>query len=541
MECLECKSKGVHTEFSKACSMGTHLWKTHGMSSQEYYDKYLAKSGDGKCAECGSPTNFRSLGQGYKEFCCKKCAAIHIASDSARNSHKVNSLKETMRREYNVDNAAQLDSVKEKRKNTMLATYGVEYYSKSPDFKEKYHDGCFNKYGEISYARTPEWLERVKKTNNERYGADFWSKNKLSISSDYYTRELANYECSLISHPDKVHLTYRCEKCGETMDDTIFFVNCRLHMKTTPCSHCVPKNDHRSLSEVNVEKFINSLGVDTSHHERGFLDEFGADIVCDNEKVIIEYDGLHWHTEEYHDEHYHLQKSEYAREMGYHLVHIFSDEWEMHEDIVKSRLCQLLRRDIPGTTRRFQARSCDVVEVSPEEARKFNNRCHIQGSCPDNYRYGLSYNGELVALMTFGQSRFAANEFELLRYCTALYTKVVGGAGKLFQHFLRENRLEAGVRLVTYADRRWSGDDAFYTKIGFVRVGVTEPNYYYVNGNVRESRMKYQKHKLVEMGYDPSMSERDIMKSIGMHRIYDCGNYKYEYGVTSSADTKETE
>ena len=79
MECLECKSKGVHTEFSKACSMGTHLWKTHGMSSQEYYDKYLAKSGDGKCAECGSPTNFRSLGQGYKEFCCKKCAAIHIA------------------------------------------------------------------------------------------------------------------------------------------------------------------------------------------------------------------------------------------------------------------------------------------------------------------------------------------------------------------------------------------------------------------------------------------------------------------------------
>ena len=254
MECLECKSMGKHVEFAKACSLGTHLWKTHGMSSQEYYVKYLAKPGDGKCPVCGKPTLFMSLGQGFREFCGKKCAAQYIANDTDRNAHKVNALKSTMKREYNVENPALLDSVKEKRKNTMKERYGVEFYSQHPDFKERYHDGCFNKFGEISYARTAEWLERVKNTNNEKYGADFWVKNRLNISIDYYTQEFAKYGCRLLSHPDKVHLTYVCDKCGNTMDDTTFFVNCRLHLNSTPCSHCVPKRNFRSLSEITPRK-----------------------------------------------------------------------------------------------------------------------------------------------------------------------------------------------------------------------------------------------------------------------------------------------
>ena len=527
MECLECKSNGKSVNFEKACSMGTHLWKTHGMSSQQYYDKYLRKEGEGICPECGKPTLFRTLGKGYLEFCSKKCSAKHIASDCDRNAHKVGALKETMQKQYNVDNPAELESVKLKRKSTMLERYDVEHYSQSPDFKEKYHDGCFERFGEISYARTTEWLERVKKTNNERYGADFWSKNKLSISTDCYNNEFSKYGCHVVSHPDKVHLTYTCDRCGNTMEDTIFFVNSRLHVKTTPCSHCFPKRNFRSGSEVNVENFICSLGIEPDHHERWFLGEYGADIVCEDERVIFEYDGLHWHTDEYHDKTYHLMKTEYAESMGYRLVHIFSDEWEQHEEIVKSRICQLLHRDIPGRSRKIYARNCEIVELPVDTTREFMDRCHIQGYCSDKYRYGLMYEGQIVAAMTFGFSRFAYDEIELLRYCNELFTNVVGGGGRLLAHFIEKHPIGNGMKLVTYADRRWSNKNTFYPKLGFELDSVTDPNYYYVNGNIRESRMKYQKHKLVEMGYDANMSEHEIMMSIGMHRIYDCGNYKY--------------
>ena len=527
MECLACKFTGKHVEFEKACSLGTHLWKTHGLKPQQYYDQYLAQPGDGKCRECGNPTSFRSIGQGYKEFCSKRCAAKHIASDSERNAHKSAAYKQTMQEKYSVDNGAQIEAAKEKRKDTMVKRYGVRYYSESPDFKYKYRESCLRKYGKESYALTEEYRERVLKTNNERYGADYWSKNRLQISTEYYSKEFAKYECELLEHPDKVHLTYKCNKCGNTMDDTIFFVKCRLHLNTTPCSHCFPKRNFRSCSETNLDNFVQSLGVDTSHHERWFLGEYGADIVCENEKVIIEYDGLHWHSDEYHDKGYHLAKTEYAEEMGYHLIHVFSDEWEQHEDIVKSRLCRALHKDIPGVSRKIYARDCTVAEVAPDAARTFLNASHLQGYCQDTYRYGLFKGDELVAIMTFGQSRFADGEIELLRYSNAIYTTVVGGASRLLSHYLREHPIASGEKLVTYADRRWSSANNYYPSLGFVLDRVTEPNYFYVNGNVRESRMKYQKHRLVEMGYSEEMSEKQIMESIGMHRIYDCGNYRY--------------
>lgn len=532
MECLACKANGKHTEFEKACSLGTHLWKTHGLKPKEYYDKYMATPGEGKCAECGAPTSFRSIGQGYKEFCSKKCAAKHIANDVERNAHKSAAYKQTMQSTYGVDNCAQIEAAKEKRKDTMVERYGVRFYSESPDFKYKYRETCMERYGQISYALTDEYRERVLKTNNEKYGADHWSKARLSISTERYSTEFAKYDCEVLAHPDKVHLSYRCNKCGNTMDDTIFFVNCRLHLNTTPCSHCFPKRNFRSCSETNLDKFVQSLGVDTTHHERWFLGEYGADIVCEAEKVIIEYDGLHWHTDEFHDKRYHLDKTEYAESMGYQLIHIFSDEWEQHEDIVKSRLCRVLNREIPGVTRRIYARDCEVAQVEPSVADRFLERGHLQGACVSQYRYGLKYGDELVALMTFGQSRFAEDEIEMLRYCNALYTAVVGGAGRLLKHYLSEHPVSEGKTLVTYADRRWSGSGNYYPKLGFELDGVTEPNYYYVNGGVRESRMKYQKHKLVALGYSPDRSEREIMESLGMHRIYDCGNFRYVWKNT---------
>ena len=51
MKCLACEKMGKIVEFEKACSLGTHLWKTHDLKPQQYYDQYLAKPGDGKCAD----------------------------------------------------------------------------------------------------------------------------------------------------------------------------------------------------------------------------------------------------------------------------------------------------------------------------------------------------------------------------------------------------------------------------------------------------------------------------------------------------------
>jgi hypothetical protein len=126
--------------------------------------------------------------------------------------------------------------------------------------------------------------------------------------------------------------------------------------------------------------------------------------------------------------------------------------------------------------------------------------------------------------MTFGDSRFGEGT-ELLRYCNKKFLNVVGGASRLFKHFVDTH---PDVSMITsYADRRWSGPHAFYPKIGFTLDGVTRPSYYYIVNNTRKNRMDFTKRALVEAGFSPELTEHEIMISRKIYRIYDCGNYRY--------------
>jgi hypothetical protein len=63
--------------------------------------------------------------------------------------------------------------------------------------------------------------------------------------------------------------------------------------------------------------------------------------------------------------------------------------------------------------------------------------------------------------MTFGKSRFK-DEFEMLRFCNKKYLNIVGGASKLFSHFLNDHN--EILEVISYADRRWSIGN-LYTKL----------------------------------------------------------------------------
>lgn len=208
------------------------------------------------------------------------------------------------------------------------------------------------------------------------------------------------------------------------------------------------------------------------------------------------------------------------KRVGYQLIHIFEDEWRDKKEIVKSRISGLL-----GKNDRIFARKCEVRQVDSKTTTEFLNDSHIQGACSSKYHYGLFYENELVSIMTFGKSRFAKDEFELLRFCNRLYTNVVGGASKLLKHFLQDHPEIKS--MTSYADRRWSKGN-LYESIGFEKVHVTDPAYFYIVNKVRENRVKYQKHKLVADGADPDKTEHEIMKERGCLRIYDCGTIKYQ-------------
>lgn len=520
MKCLICESNGTLVEYEKASSLGTHLWKTHGIKPKDYYDKYIAKPTDGHCAECGKPTSFRTIGQGYAEFCSKKCAAMHISNDAERNLHKAEAYQRTMQNNYNVDNCAQLETVKAKRKKTMLARYDVEYYSQTPEFKDEYRATNLSRYGVKSVLCLPHVRARLREANMREMGVPYRFCQHSETARETYVKYLDAHGCELVDFQDKKHIVYKCRQCGHVSTEQDLFLKVRVGAGVPLCTACFPKNSPVSGEELGLRDFVESLGFNVQHYDRGFLGQYGADLVIEDRKLIIEFDGIRWHNEYFRPDDYHSLKSDIAERMGYRMIHLFSDEWEEKRPIVENRIKHALGLSaIP-----LNARDCQIRKLSVGEAKGFIESYHIQGDAVSSVRYGLYKDNELYAVMTFGKARFMLGSWELIRYCVKPGYNVRGGAGKLFKYFIRNNEPKC---VVTYADRRWSDGHGFYEKIGFKYDGLTAPGYTYVVGNRRESRLKYQRHKLTGPDVIEGMSEHEIMYGRKLYRIYDCGNYRY--------------
>ena len=116
--------------------------------------------------------------------------------------------------------------------------------------------------------------------------------------------------------------------------------------------------------------------------------------------------------------------------------------------------------------------------------------------------------------------------FELLRFANAKNISVIGGASKLFNHFVKTI---SPVEIISYADRRWSMGN-LYEQLNFTLSHCSEPNYFYVIGNERKNRFGFRKDILIsKFGCSPDDTEHNFCKNKGWYRIYDCGTKVYKW------------
>lgn len=67
-----CKVCGA--EFNDPNQFAQHIKKIHNLGMKDYYDKYIRKPGEGICPVCKNPTKYKSVGQGYAQYCSSSCA-----------------------------------------------------------------------------------------------------------------------------------------------------------------------------------------------------------------------------------------------------------------------------------------------------------------------------------------------------------------------------------------------------------------------------------------------------------------------------------
>ncbi len=314
--------------------------------------------------------------------------------------------------------------------------------------------------------------------------------------------------------------------CGRKYQMKLYYFR---HRRTNKCCPYCTENSSISNFEKEVKEFVSSItNGNMLSNDRTLLNGLEVDIYFPEHHLAIECDGVFWHSEMNgkKDNQYHINKTKLLEDLNIQLIHIFDNEWNHKQPIVKS----ILRSKLGVLSGSIYARKCEIVEVPVKEKGKFLTDNHIQGNDKSHVKLGLKYENELVAVMTFVKSRFNKGfDWEISRYCNKLDHHVIGGMSRLLKHF---RKLHSG-SIITYADRRYSYKNNVYSSSGFELLHISKPNYFYFKvmggSDIITHRQTFQKHKLKMKldQYDSNLTEWENMKMNGYDRIWDCGNFVY--------------
>nr|DAM78134.1 MAG TPA: endonuclease-like protein [Caudoviricetes sp.] len=474
-----------------------------------------------------------------------------LLSDELKDKRSAKA-KETFLKKYGVDNPAKSKEVLAKIQKTNLERYGVEYSAQSDIVKEKVKTTNLKKYGVEYSFQANEVKDKIKATNLERYGVDNPSKSdiiKTRIVESNRKNLGVDYPMQSKDVMDKSRVT-SFEKYGTEYPNQSDIVKSKIDASTL--EHygvnraCKLDEFKQKVVDTNRERYgvdytcliySGKLGGNDSSYNRSFaelLDDNG--IKYEREfllqkysydfkvgETLIEINPTATHNTHFNpygknriDANYHRDKSKLAKDSGYSVIHVF--DWDDVDKVV-----QLLKFRVTA-----YARKCDVKVVSEIDTNNYLDMYHLQGTCRgQKIRLGLYHGNQLVSLMTFGKSRFNKNcEYELLRYCS--HYNVVGGAEKLFNHFIKEYKPNS---IVSYCDTsKFSGK--VYDTLGFKCVKTNSPRKHWYS--TKEKR-HITDGLLLNQGYDrlfkenhgKGTSNEELILNRGYLPVYDCGQATY--------------
>lgn len=460
---------------------------------------------------------------GYKSYCSNKC--------SANSENTKDKLKKTNLEKWGVDHYSKTQEYKEKVKSTSLEKWGVDNYSKTKEYIDKSKHTYLKKWGVDNYTKTDEYLEKSKNTSLQNWGVEFpiqsdiikdkirkTNLKKHGSTHIFGSKNYRDLNFKIANHPNYIkfsngynYFNCDCEKNHTFKISTDDFYG-RIKSNNKLCTYCYPISSSSSIKEDMLFQYINSIY--NSKIIRNYrISRLEIDIFLPQISIGFEFNGLWWHSDKYKNKEYHLKKTNFFKEKGIRIIHIWEDDWVNKSDIIKSQIKSWLGL----TENKIWARKCEFREIDKKLANEFLNNNHIQGSDKSTKKVGLFYNNEMVSVMTFnkfeGRNKMNDEEWNLSRFCNKVNSSVVGGASKLLKNFIRLNSVK---RVITYADKDWSVGN-LYESIGFTEIGHSKPDYKYFYNNVRTHKSNFKKSKT-------GISESNLE----IPKIWDNGKIKYE-------------
>ena len=461
----------------KKCTDCSKLFESSNPS-----ELYCQNQHYGICEVCGN--SFESAPGNKRRTCSNLCAGKLVNSDESMLKRR-----ETSRARYGTEFPQQSEEVKIKIAASNLERYGYSSPLGSPEIREKGQKTNFERYGASHYLQSKEGKIALEKTYLSRYGVKNIAQSD-AVKAQIRETFMKKYG---VDHPlkDALVLSRLQATNMERYGVPNVLMDPEIKAKASASFHQSLKDGsvkHPRISKINreyaaileadldveveFEAPVGSFFVDLkiTHGAKTFYIDIHPTVSHNSE---IPFGCLIGGCEEGCEKHsatkptYHSLRAKAALDENKTLIQWYG--WQTSEQLVA-----LLRPKLQPAVK-VSARKAIASALGGKDANSFMNLYHIQGTTRgQTFCYGLYVENQLIAVATFGKSRFGSKfEHEFIRYAVKPGFVVYGGAGKLVSMFMEESKSSS---LVSYVDfDHTTAQSIFLLQVGFEEINSTGP------------------------------------------------------------------
>lgn len=438
-----------------------------------------------------------------KDTCLKLYGVEHQAKTEKSKQRR----KETVEKLYGVKSVSQLKENKEKMKATNLEKYGVEYSSQSNLVKEKVKLTFIKKYGQHPFSNK----ENIKNILKEKYGVEYPTQNE-DIRQRIKQTNIEKYGNEYPQQNEEVKQKIRQTRIdkgltkifsGKTvreiaLENDISISHCNTMINKYGVDFFENYKKHQTNIENILMKILENYSINFSFNKTLNKGVLKPDFLIEDKKLIIECDGLYWHSDIFKDKNYHKEKKD-----DYHNNEYSSLFFRENEILNKSHIVESIIKNKLGLNKKIGARKTTIHQ---EEAKGFLEQNHLMGNGSGRC-YTLKHQEDIVAVLQVRWKNKEQKLLEISRFCSKNGLSVVGGFTKLLKHIIK---IEQPKQVMTFIDKRY-GEGEYLINLGFEK--ETEfLSFQWTDFENTYHRMTFPK----DAGYEK-----------GFFKIWDCGQAKY--------------
>lgn len=369
---------------------------------------------------------------------------------------------------------------------TNLKRYGVETPFESKQILQKAIQTNLSRYGVANPAILKEIKLKTKHNNLKKYGVDYPQQLEINRAK--------SKKATIESGQANFYNGKTSDELAAQIGISRSCMNARI--RKYGFEQAVSMDKRQSELEHLIAKLLINKNIQFKQNTQ--LGKYRPDFILEQKKIIIEADGLYWHSEAINDnKYYHRDKLNFYESLGYRAFFFREDEINKKFDIVKS----IINNSLNSTTKIY-GRKCFIKEVDAGLVKIFLNENHLMGYGKGR-GFGLFNDNKLVGLMQIIDKK---TYIDISRFCVLIEHNIIGGFSKLLKYINSLYNRD----IHTFIDRRY-GQGFYLPDMGFEKVNE-DISFVWVKNDVTYHRLQY-----------PGNSGRKY----GLYKLWDCGQAKY--------------